>query len=221
MPRIAHGRHAAVVVSALALTFLSGCANIGTKVTGTVRSGTEQLLLTGTADRAVGSIDFRPLAGARVFLDASKVAALDGGWVVFSLRRAMAEQGLLLVDACREAQVIVEAAVGAYGTDDKECSLSLPGVGLVGSLPVPITGLSPSGQVLTKKVKQHAVVKLALFAYDAHSRRLVWESGTMLASEQVNRHSILGVQVRRSSSLPELEHDPRRRSFFGRLFGSR
>lgn len=194
-----------------------GCAHVGGKITGTPRSGTEQLLLTGAVDRAIRCLDFRPLAGALVFLDATRVGVVDKDWIVFALRRAMAEQGVLLADSAATSQVIVEAAVGAYGTDERDTSLSLPGVGLVGTMPVPVSGIVPGGQALSKKGRQFAAVKLALFAYDTTTRRLVWQSGTILNDESVGQHSVLGSQLTRESSLPELERYPPRRPFWGRI----
>ena len=92
-----------------------GCVSVTTKITGSSRAGAEQLLLTGTSDRAVGSIDFRPLSGHRVYLETSQVSAADSGWVIFSLRREMARQGLLLVSDKKEAQTLIEAALVLTG----------------------------------------------------------------------------------------------------------
>ncbi len=63
-----------------------------------------------------------------MYLDDSRIAAADKEWLIFSLRRTMARQGLLLVDDRKDAHVIVEAAVAAYGTDEVNCSLSTPGM---------------------------------------------------------------------------------------------
>jgi hypothetical protein len=68
----AMSRSAGLVVLALGVGLCS-CASVTTKITGSARAGAEQLLLTGTSDRAVGLIDFRPLAGRRVFLDTTQV----------------------------------------------------------------------------------------------------------------------------------------------------
>lgn len=212
-------RPAWAVLGLCLLCLASGCVQVGGKTTGTPRTGTEQLLLTGTVDRAVACIRFEPLAGTRVFLDEKRVTAVDKDWLVFALRRAMAEQGLLLVDKAEDAQVIVEAGVAAYATDDRDLSISLPGVGLAGAIPVPLAGIGTGGQTLSSKGRHFAVTKLALFGYDAQSRHLVWESGTILNDEHVARHSILGTQVKRESSLPELERYPPRRSWLGRLRG--
>src|SRR4051812_21769500 len=166
-------RNAGLLVLALGMGLgLCGCASVTTKITGSARAGAEELLLTGTSDRAVGSIDFRPLAGRRVFLDTTQVKATDSGWVIFSLRREMARQGVLLVDDKKMAQTLVEAAVAAYGTDEVDCRFSLPNTFSAGVLPLP-AGTSDAGGLIRKN-RQDAVVKLALLAFDARSRELIW-----------------------------------------------
>ena len=80
-------------------------------------TGTEQLLLTNAWDSALAKVDFRPLTGVPVYLDTTNVAAVDQGWVVSSLHQAMLTQGVLLRTKPEQAQWIVEARVGAYGTD--------------------------------------------------------------------------------------------------------
>src|SRR4051794_15714921 len=153
---------------------LCGYASVTTKITGSARAGAEQLLLTGTSDRAIGSIDFRPLAGQRVFLDTTQVQAADSSWIGFTLRREMARQGVFLVADKKDAQTPVEAAVAAYGTDEVDCRFSLPTSFSAGVLPLP-TGTADAGGLIRKN-RQDAVVKLALFAYDARSHQLTWES---------------------------------------------
>src|ERR1700709_1096616 len=88
------------------LLVASGCGSV--KVTGTVRTGTEQLLLTNAWDSALQKVDFRPLTGVPVFLDISNVTAVDQGWVVSSIRQAMLAQGVLLRAKPEQAQWIVE-----------------------------------------------------------------------------------------------------------------
>jgi hypothetical protein len=200
----------AAVGSLLALT-LCGCASVSTKLTGSPRAGAEQALLTGTADRAIDCIDFRPLAGAAVFLDASHVSASDSGWILFALRRTMARQGVRLVDAKKDAAVIVEAAVGAYGTDEVDCRLSVPGaLPAVGPLPLLPLGTE---RALIRKNRQDAVVKLALTGFDAKMHHLIWESGTILGSQSLDRRFFGMTEITRRSSLPELEDYPRRKGF--------
>ena len=107
-------------VSICTLATLPGCGTV--KMSGTARTGTEQLLLTNAWDSALAKVDFRPLAGVPVYLDATNVAAVDQGWVVSSLHQAMLTQGVLLRTKPEQAQWIVEARVGAYGTDAYSCA---------------------------------------------------------------------------------------------------
>lgn len=201
-------RTTSIVLLALA-TALSGCTNIAVKMTGSSRAGTEQLLMTGTFDRAIACIDFRPLAGQRVFLDSSQLGATDSGWIIFSLRRAMAKQGLLLESERKEAQTIVEAAVGAYGTDEVDCQVTIPSLVAPTALPTGTSSLNTGA--LARKNRQDAVVKLALFAYDAKTRALLWDSGTLLDFGHLDRHYLGTANLKRQSSQPELEHYPPRR----------
>src|SRR3954454_2760052 len=104
------------IAPCIALAAGVGCGS--TKTSGTARTGTEQLLLTNAWDDALRKVDFRPLAGVPVFLDTANVTAVDQGWVVSSLRQAMLSQGVLLKTKAEQAQWVVEARVGAYGTDE-------------------------------------------------------------------------------------------------------
>ncbi len=154
-----------------------GCGT--TRTTSTERTGTEQLLLTNAWDKALMKVDFRPLTGAPVFLDTANVTAVDQGWVVSSLREAMLTQGVLIREKREQSQFVVEARVGAYGTDDDSLLLGLSQT----TIPPTVTGV-PTGTIpelpLIKRSRQVAVAKLALFAYDRASGQLVWSSGTML-----------------------------------------
>ena len=91
------------------LCFAAGCTSV--TVTGTPRTGTEQLLLTGTWDDAIYHVDFSPMAGRRTFLDATYVTVVDKDWIISSIRRSMLEQGVLLENNKDKAEVIVEAAL--------------------------------------------------------------------------------------------------------------
>lgn len=200
-------RAAAVI---LGCGLMAGCTSV--KMTGTSRSGTEQLLLTGAWDTALCSVNFRPLAGQKAFLDPGYVSVVDKDWVLSSVRRSMVEQGVLLCGKKEDAQVVVEVAMGAYGTDDRQCQAGLPSLGVSPSiLGVPaVTGSSSSNSSLSlsQTNKQDAVVKAALFAYDAKSGHMVWESGTISNVEAVRDQFIMGTGPERRSSLPDVEQYP-------------
>jgi hypothetical protein len=161
----------------LAALVAAGCGTV--KQSGTARTGTEQLLLTNAWDRALAKVDFSPLTGVPVFLDTTNVSAVDQGYVVSSLRQALLAQGVLLRPKAEQAQFIVEARVGAYGTDGYNWMVGIPQT----TIPQTVTGV-PSGTIpeiaLAKKTDQIGVAKLALFAYDRASGKVVWNSGTQL-----------------------------------------
>ena len=183
------GPAGALLLGVLAAT-LAGCGTV--KTSGTARTGTEQLLLTNAWDSALQKVDFRPLAGVPVFLDTTNVTAVDQGWVVSSLRQALLSQGVLLRLKQEQAQWVVEARVGAYGTDAYNWLLGISQT----TMPPTLTGV-PSGTIpeiaLAKKNDQQGVAKLALFAYDRSSGQLVWNSGTMVAIATAKDVSVLGV----------------------------
>jgi hypothetical protein len=209
----------------LALALACGCTSVN--VTGTPRTGTEQLLLTGTWDGALCNVDFGALAGARVFLNAEHITIVDKDWVISTIRRAMAEQGVLLESNKDKAQVIVEAAFGAYGTDQRDCKTGLPGIGVTPSLtgPAVVSNGSSTSLTISETNQQDAVVKAAMFAYDAKTGRLVWESGPIMNAQGVRDHFFLGSGPYRLSSRPEVEQYPgvsqsrARKRLFGRLLG--
>jgi hypothetical protein len=187
------------LIAALILAlFASGCGTV--KTSGTIRTATEQLLLTNAWDSALQKVDFRDLAGVPVYLDTANVTAVDQGWVVSSLRQALLSQGVLLRQKPEQAQWIVEARVGAYGTDQSNWLLGISQT----TIPPTVTGM-PSGTVpempLIKKSDQKGVAKLAMFAYDRGSGKLVWESGTLLAIATAKDVHVLGIGPIRSGTI--------------------
>ncbi len=168
----------ATLALAVSLWCAVGCGTVRT--TGTTRTATEQLLLTNAWDTALQKVDFRPLTGVPVYLDTTNInAPIDQGWMVSSIRQAMLQQGVLLRAKPEQAQWIVEARVGAYGTNDYGLLIGIPQTTIPGTL----AGL-PQGTIpelsLAKRSEQQAVAKMALFAYDRSSGQIVWNSGTML-----------------------------------------
>jgi hypothetical protein len=172
-------RNLALSVGLVATLVLPGCGT--TKMTSTPRTGTEQLLLTNAWDDALRKVDFRPLTGVPVYLDAQYVSAVDQGWVVSSIRQAMLAQGVLLRSKPEEAQWIVEARVGAYGTDTVNWMVGVPQM----TVPPTVTGM-PTGTIpeiaVVKRTNQQGMAKLALFAYDRSSGHITWNPDTTVAT---------------------------------------
>jgi hypothetical protein len=197
-------------------------------VTGTARTGTEQLLLTGTWDSVICHVDFTPMAGTKVFVDGQYVNNVDKEWIVSSIRRTMAEQGVLLENNKDKAQVVVEVAFGAYGTDDRTCTFGLPGMSLFPSLTTGVgvsTSSSSSSFNLSQTNQQDAVVKAKLFAYEVKTGRMVWESEPLLNAQGARDHFVMGSGPFRVSSRPEVQDYPgeaqsrTRKRLLRRIFG--
>lgn len=186
---------AAVVV---ALAAAAGCGT--TKQSGTARTGTEQLLLTNAWDSALRKVDFRPLTGVPVFLDTQYISAVDQGWIISSIRQSMLAQGVLLRPKIEQAQWVVEARVGVYGTDSYNWMIGIPQI----SVPPTLTGV-PTGTVpempLIKKADQQAIAKLAMFAYDRATGRIVWNPATALDTANAKDVYIAGAGPIQSGSI--------------------
>ena len=183
----------------LAGVLTSGCGTV--KTTGTARSGTEQLLLTNAWDSALQKVDFRPLTGVPVYLETSNITIeIDKGWIISSLRQSMLQQGVLLRAKPEQAQWIVEARVGAYGTDEHNLLIGIPQT----TIPATVTGV-PQGTIpeipLAKRSEQQAIAKLALFAYDRSSGQIVWNSGTLLDTANAKDVYVAGVGPIQSGSI--------------------
>lgn len=202
-------RRTARFLAPIVLVLATGCTSV--KMTGSPRTGTEQLLLTGTWDSALAHVDFSSLAGTKVFLDTQYVTVVDKDWIISSIRRTMAAQGLFLENNKDKAQVIVEVAFGAYGTDERDRKFGLPGFSIAPSL---TTGaaLTSSGSstslTFSETNQQDAVVKASLFAYEANTGRLVWESATLFNAQGVRDHFVMGSGPYRLSSRPEVAQYP-------------
>ena len=220
------GQSARGLVVLLVLVVGSGCTSV--TVTGTPRTGSEQLLLTGTFDDAIYHVDFSPLTGSKVFLDTQYVTIVDKDWVISSIRRSMAEQGILLENNKDKADVIVEAAFGAYGTDQRDRKFGLPGISLTPSLATgaAVTAAGTSNALnLSETNQQDAVVKARLYAYDAKTGRLVWETAPLLNAQGLRDHFVIGSGPYRLSSRPEVQQyqnesqSQTRKHLFKQLFG--
>ena len=191
-------RNRTLVALAALVIVEPGCGSV--KQSQTARTGTEQLLLTNAWDRALQKVDFRPLTGVPVFLDVSNVTAVDQGWVVSSIREALLTNGVLLRPKVELAQFVVEARVGAYGTDESNWMLGVPQV----TVPPTVTGV-PTGTIpempFVKKADQSGKVKLALFAYDRAGGGLVWSSGTQVDTSTVTDRYVGGFGPIRSGTM--------------------
>ncbi|MFO1021348.1 MAG: DUF6655 family protein [Planctomycetales bacterium] len=163
-----------LLVILLAASF-SGCGT--TRWSDTARTGTEQLLLTGAVEKAVGQISFEVLAGQPVFLDAQYLdGLLDKGFIISTIRQQMVAQGCILKSDVKEAKYVVEARAMS-GTNRQDLLFGIPQTSLpnmnVPGVPTNIPEIS-----FAKSTAQKGVAKVAVFAYSKDTGQAVWQSGS-------------------------------------------
>jgi len=162
-------------------------------MTDTTRAATEMLLVSQAADNAVAQIDFSPLTGKTVFLDATGITekeTIDKGYLVSVVRQQIVAAGAFLQDDKGKAEYVVDLRSGGLGTDRHSMLLGTPAVQLPTVLPGLPTNV-PEIAVL-KKNDQRGVAKIAVFAYSRITGRAFWQSGTVEAVSSSRDTWVLG-----------------------------
>jgi len=178
---------------------------------GTTKSftATEQLLMSDAVDSSISKIDFRPLAGHKVFLDTTYLnsarpspanpnpALIQSDYVISSLRQQMMAAGCYLVDSKNEADLVCEARIGALGTDGNSVIYGLPASNLLSTASSAISGVPSLPTIpelsLAKKELKSAASKVAVFAYTKDTRQPVWQSGIKQAKSNSRDTWIMGI----------------------------
>ncbi len=208
----------------LAATVLVGC--------GTTKSqlATNQLVMSDAVDRAVANIDFSRLAGETVYLDTQFVKSVkglgfvNGDYIIGSLRQQIAAARCLLQEDKSKAEFILEARVGALGSDDHNVVYGIPpsqGLSTAASLLPNAPSIPTIPEIsLAKKTDEVAAAKIAIFAYRQENREFVWQSGISQARSSAKDIWLFGAGPFQSGAI----HDHTR--FAGEeinipLFGSR
>lgn len=167
-------------------------------------NATEQLLASDAVDSAVSSIDFRPLAGQKVFFETRYIQNLrtigfvSAEYIISSLRQAMVGHGVLLQDSAPQADLIVEARVGTLGADGHDMIYGLPSsnAGAATAAAAAATATPTITSIpeiaLAKKKNQLAAAKVACFAYERQSKERVWQSGLATAKSTAQDTWIFG-----------------------------
>lgn len=182
-------RTALVPAACLALTVLAlaGCGT--TRSTDSMRTATEQLLISDAIDRAVQTIDFGPLSGQTVYLDDSKLAdVVDKNYLVSTLRQHLLASGCTLKDQRDAADFVVEARAGAIGTDRNDLLFGIPATNVPQVVPLQGVPAAIPEVPLAKRRDQRGVAKISMFAYHRATGRPVWQSG--LASRESSSNDV-------------------------------
>ena len=168
----------------------------------TQRLGTEQLLMSDAVDMSIAQIDFRPLQTRKVYLDSTYLQSIKGigfvnaPYIISSLRQQLTAAGCLLQDNRDDADIIVEARVGALGTDGHEITYGMPKNNLLNSAASVLPNAPPIPTVpeisAARVEAQSGVAKVYVFAYDRESREPIWQSGVAKAESTSRSSWILG-----------------------------
>ena len=164
-----------------AAALATGC---GTTVN---RQVTEQLLTSDAVDRSIARLDFSIFAGRSVFLDTNYIARMknvgfvNADYITSSIRQQLLAAGCLLEESRGEADYVVEARVGALGSDSHEVTYGVPASNALNSAASVLTS-APSLPAIpeisvAKRHAQTAAVKIAAFAYHRDTGSPVWQSG--------------------------------------------
>jgi hypothetical protein len=137
-------------------------------------------------------IDFTPLTGKTVFLEASGIDKdlLDKGYVTSLIRQQMIAAGALLQDDKTRAEYVVDLRIGGLGTDRHSMLVGTPAIQLPSVVPGLPTNLPEIA--FMKKNDQRGVAKVAVFAYNRITGRALWQSGTAEATSRAKDTWLMG-----------------------------
>jgi hypothetical protein len=180
-------------------------------MTDTPRTATEMLLLSHAVDSAVSQIDFSPLAGRYVYIDAAGLDkdVVDRAYLLSLVRQQAAAAGAILQDERNKADYIVEIRSGGIGTDRHSVLVGTPALQLPSVVPGMPTNIPEIA--LVKKNDQRGVAKIALFAYNRHTGRALWQSGNVESVSRLKDLWVLGAGPFSQGSIrkrPELAGEP-------------
>ncbi len=196
------------------LSFAVGAMVISASGCGTTKShiATEQLVLSDAVDLTMSDLDFRPLAGKRVYIDTTQVSTvrpqtgqglISSEYLIASVRERMLMSGCHISASRDDAELIVEIRVGALGTDGHSVMVGVPAIGSSNNSTEPNRQLLPTIPELSvaRRDSLSGAAKVAVFAYDKNTRQAVWQSGLAQANSGANDTWILGVGPMQSGTV--------------------
>jgi hypothetical protein len=169
----------------LSAFIFSGCAtsNIGQPP----RSAIEQLLLSTAADNALKRVKLPQLKGLKTYLDPQFFESYDKPYVLGSIRAVLSENGAILVEDRKAADVIVEPRSGALGIDKSKSLLGIPQLPLI----IPGAGtFSFPETVLYGSTKFDSLSKIALLAYRKDGSEL-FSTKPMIGKSYFHQYTVL------------------------------
>jgi hypothetical protein len=193
-----------LAISAL-MALAAGCGSTKSS------TATEQLLTSDAVDMAVAQIDFRPLAGQLVFFETKYLQNFKGigftnaEYITSSLRQQLVGAGVLLQDTAESAEFVVEARIGALGSDSHDIVYGLPANNALSTAASAVAGAPAIPAIpeiaFARKNDQSAAAKLGVFAYHRESKQRVWQSGLSVAKSTAKDVWFMGAGPFQSGSV--------------------
>jgi hypothetical protein len=191
MPDFTPRRAALTRAAVLALLPAVGAGCGTTRMTDSSRTATEQLLISNAIDQSVSRLDFRMLAGQKVFFDAQYLdGTVDKGYLVSSMRQHLLANGCLLQEDRNKATYVVEARSGGVGTNNHSLLVGVPQMNVPSLVPGQPSQIPEIP--LVKKTDQQGHAKVAVFAYNRITGERLWQSGTQQARSTSKDTWVLG-----------------------------
>ena len=168
------------------------------------KTGTEQLVLSDSVDRAIDQLDLAPLAGRKVFLDTTYMQTYKGpnvyvssDYITSALRQKLTTTGCRMEINRTDADYVLEARVGALGTDTMEVTYGIPSSNGLGAAASALSGAPPVPAIpeisVGKRNNLLGVSKIVVFAYHQDTGIPVWQSGAAIARSDAKDSWFLGV----------------------------
>ena len=184
-----------VVICAVGLSCI-GCGSTKSYI------ATDQLLMSDAVDATVAKLDFSPLSGHNVYLDATYIKTakspllVDSDYVISSLRQQMVASGVMLTDTRDDAEIIAEARLGALGLDGHNVSYGIPASSTISTATgifanAPAVPTIPEISLARHEAKSGAA-KIAVFAYEKSTKKPVWQSGIARSKSSAHDTWVLG-----------------------------
>jgi hypothetical protein len=142
---------------------LTGCAT--RKQSDTARTGVEQLLISTAVDRALDKVDYKPISGAKVFVEEKYLDCVDKNYVFVALHQRLLRNNCTLVAKAEDADVIMEVTSGGVGTDRTDLFVGVTEIPLPPPSPISIPRMS-----VYNRTRAIGTAKIGLVAYDAKTK---------------------------------------------------
>ena len=187
------------IIPALAVLLLTGCSTA--RESTTVRTATEELLVSSAAERAaVALVPGLPTRGS-VFIDTSNFDALDGKYAITAVQDAVLQHGCSLAAKRDSADIVVLLSSGALAINDSETLVGIPAL----TLPIPL-----AGSIATPKVaffdseRKQGVAKFLATDIDARTGKLIVSSGPRIGLSHDTHYTLfLLASWRRQDIMPK------------------